>query len=303
MIFGRAAIYFDEVARQGSIRRASEILRIAPSAIDRQILQLEEHFGVPLFERTGRGLRMTTAGEMLAAALRSWRRDLKRVSEQIDSLTGLRRGEVSIALIEGAGELLKRAIANFNADYPHIVFRLQTGSADQVVQHVVAGECDIGLTANRPHLSELRVERAVLYRLGLIVLPGHALARRAEIGLVECADLPLIVPDESISLRGVLDKAWARSIGGRIRHFIEASSINMVKSFSASGVGLGIVSALDIMDEVAAGQIVFVPFSDTPAPLSILSLVSAADRTLSVAASLFMGHLSAMMQFGEEPTI
>lgn len=302
VIFGRAALYFDEVARQGSIRRASETLNIAPSAIDRQILQLEQHFGVSLFERTGRGLRLTTAGEMLAGALRGWRRDLKRVSEQIDSLTGLRRGEVSIALIEGAAELLRGAIASFSETYPHIVFRLQTGSAQQVVDYVTAGECDIGLAANRPHVSELRVERSLLYRLGLIVLPGHPLACRSEISLAECANLPLIVPDESISLRGVLDKAWARSIGGKIRHFIEASSINMVKSFAASGIGQGIVSALDVMDEVAARQIVFVPLSDTPAPLSILTLVSASDRTLSVASSLFMSHLAVTMPDGDVPS-
>ncbi|PTQ12082.1 LysR family transcriptional regulator [Sphingomonas oleivorans] len=303
MIFGRAAIYFDEVARQGSIRRASEMLRIAPSAIDRQILQLEQHFGAPLFERTSRGLRMTTAGEMLAAALRNWRRDLKHVSEQIDDLTGLRRGEVSVALIEGAAELLKRGIASFHQDYPHIVFRLQTGGAEAVLRHVMAGECDIGLTANAPQTRELRIERTLLYRLGLIVLPDHPLARRSEIGLVDCAGLPLIVPDASVSLRGVLDKAWARTVGGKMRHFIEASGITMVKSLVASGVGAGIVSALDVMDEVAEGQLAFVPLSDTPAPLSILSLVSASGRTLSAAASLFIGHLSATMLKSDVPAI
>jgi DNA-binding transcriptional LysR family regulator len=303
VILGRAAIYFDAVARQGSIRRASEVLRIAPSAVDRQILQLEHYFGVALFERTTRGLRMTTAGEMLAAGIRRWRRELRGVEAQIDDLRGLRRGEVSIALIEGAAELLKRGIAGFCAKYPSIAFRLQTGSADTVAQLVAAGEYDVGLTANSPETQELRVERTLLYRLGLIVLPDHPLASRPDIALVECADLPLIIPDESISLRGVLDKAWARSVGGGIRHFISSSGINIVKALVASGVGVGIVSALDVMSEVTSGQLVFIPLADTPAPLSILSLISASGRALSVPASLFIGHLSGLMLDQDEPVI
>jgi DNA-binding transcriptional LysR family regulator len=303
MIIGRAAIYFDEVARQGSIRRASEVLRIAPSAIDRQILQLEQYFGVPLFERTTRGLRMTTAGEMLADGIRRWRRELRGVEAQIDDLRGLRRGEVSIVLVEGAAELLKRGIAGFCAKYPSIAFRLRTGSAETVVRLVTTGECDIGLTANSPESQELRVERTLLYPLGLVMLPDHPLATRSEIGLVDCADLPLIVPDESISLRGVLDKAWARSVGGAIRPFIASSGINIVKSLVASGVGVGIVSALDAMSEVGRGELVFVPLADTPAPLSIFSLVSASGRTLSVPASLFIGHLSTLMRGEDVPVI
>ena len=77
MLIGRAAIYFDEVARKGGLRRAADVLRIAPSAVDRQIIQLEEEVGAKLFERTPTGMRLTAAGELLIDGVRRWR-DLHR---------------------------------------------------------------------------------------------------------------------------------------------------------------------------------------------------------------------------------
>jgi len=101
----------------------------------------------------------------------------------------------------------------------------------------------------------------------------------------------------------VIDEAWARSVGGNLRHFIACNGINMVKSLVASGVGPGVVAALDAQDEVAAGQLAFVPFADRPAPLSILSLVNASERTLSVTTSLFINFMSALMQDQDVPVI
>jgi molybdenum-dependent DNA-binding transcriptional regulator ModE len=72
--FSRFALYFAEVARSGSLRRAAEKLHISASAINRQILQAEEAFGTPLFERLPEGLRMTTAGELLYDNLLRWQK-------------------------------------------------------------------------------------------------------------------------------------------------------------------------------------------------------------------------------------
>lgn len=71
-IFARFTRYFDEVARHGSIRKAAEELSVSASAIDRQLLQAEEAFGVALFERLPRGVRLTAAGEILIYGVRRW---------------------------------------------------------------------------------------------------------------------------------------------------------------------------------------------------------------------------------------
>lgn len=71
--------YFLETARLGSIRRAAEVLHVAPSAVSRQIALLEQNFGAPLFERHATGVRLTTAGQVFSRQARATVRDFDRL--------------------------------------------------------------------------------------------------------------------------------------------------------------------------------------------------------------------------------
>ena len=75
--------YVDQVARSGSIQAAAKELRVAASAINRQILRLEEEMGVPLFDRYARGMRLTVSGETLVTLIRQWRSDERRAAAEI----------------------------------------------------------------------------------------------------------------------------------------------------------------------------------------------------------------------------
>jgi DNA-binding transcriptional LysR family regulator len=294
-MFARAAIYFDEVARQRSIRRASERLRIAPSAIDRQILQLEQQFGAPLFDRSPQGLRLTGAGEVLVEAVRRWRRDLERVEAQIDALKGLRRGELSIAVVEGAGPFLAKNLATFQTLYPAIGYKLHVAGSQAVIERVLSGDCDVGLTFNPPDSHGLRVERTLIYRLGAVVRPDHPFAALAEVSLLDCAEQRLIAPDETISLREVIERTWAATVGGPCRFAATVGSVDLIKTLVLQGMGVGLLTAIDAFAEIERGELVFTPLAEEKAPLSVLSLISGSGRALSVSASLLLQHLAAAM--------
>jgi DNA-binding transcriptional LysR family regulator len=295
-MFSRRAIYFDEVAKRQSVRGASERLRIAPSAVDRQILQLEQQLGVDLFERTSRGLRLTSAGELLIDAVRRWRREFERVKAQIDALQGLRRGELSIGLVEGASQFFGQSLKSFQSLYPGINHRLRVAGSDGVVDMILRGECDVGLTFNPPDSHAVRIERTLIYRLGAVMPPSHALAANAEVSLQQCADFPLIVPDESISLRDVIDHIWGVTVGAPPRFAMTASNISLIKTMILNGAGVGLLTAVDAFDEIERGDLVFRPLSDDRVKLSALSLISASGRTLPVAATLLLQHLAGSMQ-------
>ena len=100
--FSRFLLYFTEVARQGSFRKASEALHVSASSIDRQILRVENELAMPLFERHPTGLRLTAAGELLLHAANNWKKDFTRVCEQLDDLRGLRRGLARTATDDGS---------------------------------------------------------------------------------------------------------------------------------------------------------------------------------------------------------
>jgi DNA-binding transcriptional LysR family regulator len=303
MLFSRAALYFDEVARRGSVRRAGETLNIAASAIDRQILQLEDHLGVALFERLPQGLRLTAAGELLIAEVRRWRRDFQKVKSRIDDLRGLRRGEVTVALVEGSIEFLSKTLSLFRQHYPFITYRLDVQGAQKVVDLVQSGEADLGLTFNPPASDSLRIERTLIYRLGAVVRPDHPLAALGEIALADCADYPLILPDETMSLRKVFDEAWAKCAATPPVLPTIAGSLSLIKSLTRASFGVGLVTALDVYQETASGELAFLHFKDEKIPLSTFSLISASGRLLSVPASLLLQHLSATMLSESVPAI
>ncbi|AJP71118.1 LysR family transcriptional regulator [Sphingomonas hengshuiensis] len=298
-MLSRFTLYFDEVAKRGSIRRASEYLNIAPSAVDRQILRMEEKLGVALFDRTSQGLRLTAAGELMIGVVRRWRRDLRNLEVRIDELRGLRRGEVTIALAEGSGELVTRNLLSFGSRYPGIVYRLHIAGSQAVVDMVLRGEVDIGLTFNPPERHELRVERALIYQVGAVVPAGHPLAGRSEITLDECAEYSLVGPDEGHSLRAVLDRAWAANVGGSPRFAASVNSVELIKALVLGGMGVGLLTPIDIVAEAEQGLLHFVPLTGGRIPLSVLSVISASGRQLSTVASLLLQHLALAMR--DEP--
>ncbi len=125
--------YFREVYRLKSIRQASATLNVAPSAVSRQILRLEQMVGVPLFERLPRGVAPTKAAEVLARFSRSFLTDIERVRGEIDSLRGLRRGHIRIMSTEGlVAYLLNRTIASFHHRFPGITYELAIVGTDAV---------------------------------------------------------------------------------------------------------------------------------------------------------------------------
>ena len=111
----RLLTYVDAVARHGSIRKAAEALNVAPSALNRQILDLEIDLGSALFERLPRGMRLTAAGEVFLAYTRQAISELKAIDSQVEQLRGLVRGQVSVAAVElVVGELLPAAITQLS---------------------------------------------------------------------------------------------------------------------------------------------------------------------------------------------
>src|SRR5258708_19108730 len=151
--------YFLEVVRCGSISEASTRLNVAGSAISRQIENLDQALGTPLFERRARGMIASAAGEMLAAYAFRMALEADRLVQDVDALQGLRRGQVRVATSEGfAIEFLPQAIADFREKYPGIVFQLSVNAPAEVTRRVREGDVDIGVTFSRTPHSEIKVE-------------------------------------------------------------------------------------------------------------------------------------------------
>ncbi|MBW8784624.1 MAG: LysR family transcriptional regulator [Novosphingobium sp.] len=202
--------YFLETARLGSIRRAAEVLYVAPSAVSRQIAIQEQNFGAPLFERHSGGVRLTPAGEVFAVQARSTLRDFERLRSEIDDLQNLKRGVVRIATVEAvAAGLLGQAIETFTREYPGISFEVQVIGSVLTLAALAREECDIAIAFEPDPHKDVTEVQAIDDPIVAIMHPSHPLASRERIQMRELADHWIAMPDRTHVTRMLLDRVLA----------------------------------------------------------------------------------------------
>jgi len=302
MLHSRMLVYLDEVARCGSIRKAAGRLNVASSAVNRQILILEQELGTPVFERLRKRLRLTATGELLIAHVRQTLKDHQRLRARIEDIKGLRRGEVTVATMGGpAAYILPRVLQSFRRDHPGVKVIVKVLPVDELMASVIAGEADLGFAFNLPAAPGIHVFSAVESHLGVVALPDHPLAKQSTVSLAQCVGYPLIFPDASLTLRKLLDASFAR-LAVRIEPVIETNSLELMKQSAMLGLGITFLNAIDIEVERRRGDAAFIPLRDRNLGLQILQVVHRTKGMLDVLPQLMADQLkTALGEFGGEP--
>jgi DNA-binding transcriptional LysR family regulator len=276
MLHSRLLKYLDEVSRLGSIRKAAARLNVASSAINRQILALEQEIGSPIFERMPRRLRLTSTGEILIAHVRETLKGHQRVEAQIEALKGLARGEATIATMNGlAAGPLPRFLSSILDQHPRVHLRVRVLPFDGMTNALVTGEADLALTYNPPSSPGLRIVASHDLALCAVVSPRHPLTKRRPLRLADCAEFPLAVADFSMTIRPAVDLAFTHA-DIPLHPTIETNSIEFMKKIARSGQAITFLNAVDVAEEVAAGEICHLPLEELGKhPLSLKLLVRA----------------------------
>ncbi|MBB3455279.1 DNA-binding transcriptional LysR family regulator [Rhizobium sp. BK313] len=292
----RALIYFDELVRTNSMRQAAENLNVAPTAISRQIENLEYHFGTPLVERSARGVKLTAAGELLAVRAGRTLRELDHVHQLIEDLKGLQRGRVSV-YANGAtvANLLAPALAEFSLRYPKLRFEVTITSARNAIEAVNSAEADIAVTLFAPPLSgtKVRLRSEIVY--DVIAATSHPLATHKDVSLAELATHSLAVPDHSFGARQAFDALFERE-GLVLDPVFETSSLEMQKELVLRGAAITMLPALTVQREIQAGQLVALPVADGKGVRTPIDLCVAPDRQLSFAAGKLLDFIERFMR-------
>ncbi|PVB62801.1 LysR family transcriptional regulator [Labrenzia sp. 011] len=289
-LYTPAMRYFQAVAEAGSIRAASRALNVASSAVNRQILWLEEALGLQLFDRVGRGVRLSQAGELLLAHIRRSYSDFEGTVAELDALKGLRRGTVSIASVESVAEkLLPSIIGSFRKSYPGIHVNVAVSSSSEAARMVGAAEADVGFTFDPPETSSLTVAFQHDLVIGALMSPGHPLAGEKSLSLQDCLKYPLALPAEGLSLRTRIDVVRAR-IPGASRTYVEANSLRLMRALAREEDVIGFQTRIGCEDDLAAGALVFKPLSDAPLQDDRLCVVTSSLRALALAPGMFFDH-------------
>lgn len=286
---------FDEVARRGSIRKAADTLHLTAAAVHQQILNLEEQVGTPLFDRLPRGMQLTSAGEIVVAAVRRSQRDFDSALSHVEDLRALRRGHVSLAVSHSSAEqLVPDVIRVAVARYPGVTYGVRSGSGENILKWVANGEADIGFCLRRKPPPGVEEVRRFPQQLGVVTPPGHALTALGRVPrLRDCLDHPLILMTPDTELRAMVDQIDHRE-HRKARPMVETSSVAMVRRLVRSGVGIGFLIPENVAEDVAAGVLAWQGLADTGA-WSHDCLYQRSGQSTTVAMGMFLEFLEAQL--------
>lgn len=277
---------FHLVALHQSISKAAERLGISQPAVTQQIRRLERHLGVGLFDRTGRRIVLTDAGQTLDAFAQRIFHLVDGARDAMDSLLGLQTGHLRIGASRTAGAYyIAGLLDRFKRRHPGVAVSLSVGNSEMIMARVLDFSLHAGVVAGPavdPHL----VSRPVASDGLLVVLsPGHPLCGRTAVGIHELSRYPVILREPGSATRRIIERAF-HDAGLEIQAAMELESNQAIKSAVADGVGVGIMARAAVVEELASGRLVGRPLKD---PLRLdFALVYHRDRTLSPVVAAFL---------------
>ncbi|MFK9099810.1 LysR family transcriptional regulator [Pseudomonas guariconensis] len=281
-------ITFATVAEHGNISHAAAALHLSQPAVSGQLKLLQEAFGEPLYQRAGRGVRLTAAGDQLLGHAQRLREIFLQAQALRDAMRGMERGTLRIgASTTPASYLLPYLIADFHARYPDIAITTTHGNTAEIV--AALGELDIALIEGPPG-QELPLGTSVTAwredEIVAIVPSGHPLADGAQVQTLQALGAyPLVLRESGSGVRQLVERAFARE-GVPMRVALEIAGVEGVKEAVRAGMGIGFVSAMSIRHEDSA----LYRLGIAPQPLTRrFSILMPHAATPSRAAGRFMG--------------
>jgi DNA-binding transcriptional LysR family regulator len=287
----RTLDYFEAIATRGSIRKAGEALHVAPSAINRHLIELEQSIGAPLFVRQPRGMQLTAAGEIMLLHVRTTLRDYRRAISEIEQLKTGTRGQVTVACIESAlADVLPDVIHSFTARYPRTEIKVLGYPADVAVQSVLNGGADVCVIFNPPPRLTLVEVASATFPLGIVVARDHPLAEKTSVRLADLVGHHLVLPDESITIFDQVNIVLA-GIGLKLQPRIVSSSLTFMHKYVERGGAVTIMTPVGVSRELRDGTLAFIPLRDRGIPAQRL-VGGVQDASLPIAVANFCQHLA-----------
>ena len=288
---------FTAVAEEKSFSRAGQRVGRTQPAISSAIKLLEGELGEPLFDRMGRSVRLTSAGELLTEYAKRLLSLREEAVLAVGELRGLSRGTLRL----GANEttclyLLPEVLSAFTQAYPQVQVDIHRAITRSITERVIEGKLDFGIVTLP--IKNSRLEAITIHRdeMALIVGPGHALASRRSVKMNDLETAPFILHKIGTTTRERLVKHFNDG-GVKIKVTMELASIETIKRFVSIGMGISIVPRLCIAKEIEDGSLKALSIRDARFQRR-LGLIYNKDRYQSQAARAFLALITAKQQAG-----
>ena len=253
---------FHAVAVHGSFTRAAERLFLSQPAISDQVRKLEERFGVLLFHRNKRSVRLTDLGERLLSITQRLFVVQAEAQELLQDSQALQTGSLVLA-VDAPVHVLPQ-IARFCERYPGISVKIETGNTDESLARLFNYQADLALLGREVSDDRLLSLRLRSDPMVAFVARTHPWAGRSSICLSDLEDTPLVLREIGSVTRQTLEEEMSQA-GLRMRAAIQVEGREAAREAVVFGIGVGVVSAAEFGSD---SRVIALPITDCKRRLS-----------------------------------
>ncbi|MBX9788961.1 MAG: LysR family transcriptional regulator [Pirellulales bacterium] len=262
--------YFVGIAEHGSFSRAAERMHISQSALSRQMQILENELGVMLFDRIGRRIVLTPAGQDLLARSQTVIHDVEAITTRASELAGGGTGALRLGVTPQTLEsLVSRFISHFSGKFPEATITFVEDGSANLIEMVEKGQVDVAIAA-LPQGSTL--ESKALFPLAVLcVVPsGHRLKGRTSIRVEDLKDEPLLLLQRQFMTRQLFDGA-CRLANLKQQILIESNSPHSLLSLVTTQLGIAVVPSTFLLNKLQSNALLL-KHQHTPISCSISAI-------------------------------
>ena len=278
---------FVQVANHRSFSRAADALFLTQPSVTARIQALERDLSERLFERSGRGVRLTEVGACFLPHAERVLQALRGGRDAIEALRNLQSGSLILASATTVSTyILPGLLKTFRSRFPRVEVSVRTGRSEQVLEMLLADEAQIGLVraVHHPDVeSRALIEDEVL----LIANADHELAHGGAISVDRLGEHPFIFFDRSSSYYS-LAQGLFRQHGVVPRIQMELDSMEATKKMVEEGLGIAMLPRIALDRELLDGSLRAVELEDMPNPKREIAVINRRSRPLGPVAQAFI---------------
>lgn len=255
----------EAIVQTRSYSLAAERLHMTQPAISMQMKQLEHNIGMVLFERQGKRIVLTSAGEDVHQHTRQVSANYNDLLEAIHEINELHTGRIKVSATTTSNHLITQMIANFSKINKDITVALKITNREKLVKQLQDFEPDIVLMGEPPPKLDLVSEPLMANPLVVITYPGHPYANKKGIPFKKIAKHEFVVREQGSGTRAAIERFFEDK-GVEFKSTLEMGSNEAIKHAVHAGLGLGIVSLHSIKLELEAEKLVILDVNQMPIP-------------------------------------
>ena len=283
---------FQAVAQTQSFTRAADVVHLTQPGVSKHIKQMEEHYGLPLFDRLGKKVALTQAGQVLFDATREMMLSLDSAERRIEDLKGLRGGKLALgASFPIAVYLLPGVLAAFRRKYPEVEVKLDVSLSERTTAKVLTNKVDLGLVSHEPHDPRLVATVFMTDELVVIVPNQHKWVASGRIVPEDLLGETFIAAPRGAGTRAVVEERL-KARGIVLQNVLDFGNPEGVKRAVEAGLGISIQARSIVEQEISSGALVAVPLAGIDVKIEYLSICRK-DKHLPSAAKAFLTVLQA----------